>query len=227
MTMAELEDDLRALAHRAVDASKEASVDASPRAPVLVRRSSRRVLVAAVAVSIVVVVVIGVALARRDSGTERVTTGPTASDATDGQGLICGETIATSFPAITSAPDTLVSGESLRSVTVCRYGGLNTPAPDGTLQVGKLQQSGTVTDQATMSALVDAVNAGQRVPDGAISCPVDFGIYYTVNFRYVDGPLETVVVGGSGCRFAQNGSAGHWATPELLAGIASLAGAPQ
>ncbi len=224
--MAELEEDLRTLAHRAVEASTEASGHQGPGAPVTSRRSSRRVLLAAVTV-VVVVVVIGVVATRRDGGTERVTTGPTMSDAGDTSGLVCSNTIDVSFPAITSSPERLVASDPVRSVTVCRYGGLNTPSSDGTPQVGKLQQTGTVTDEAAITALVDAVDAGRPVPSAPISCPADFGIYYVVGFWHVDAPLESVVVGGSGCRFAQKGSAGHWATAELSAAIAAIAGEPQ
>ena len=214
--MAELEDDLRMLAQRAVEASAEASTHASPGAPGAAgepRRRRRSLAVAATVVVLVIVIAgaIGVAFARRDDRSGQLTTAPTATD--QESGLICGNTIATSFPAITSSPDTLVSSAPLRSVTVCRYGGLNTPSPDGTPQVGRLQQSGTVTDAATMSALVDAVDAGEPVPAGAISCPADFGIYYVVGFSYVDAPLDFVLVGGSGCRFVQRDSAGHWASP--------------
>jgi hypothetical protein len=59
----------------------------------------------------------------------------------------------------------------------------------------------TVNDATKAQRLYDAVRAlPQPTGDGIISCPIDFGISYQLNFRSDSGVQLTAIFQGGGCR---------------------------
>lgn len=128
-------------------------------------------------------------------------------------------------PITTIDAITLVQGEGVDSVLVCRYSGTNTPSNATPGQAGQLQQSGTLTEPAAIAALVAAVNDGPPLLSGKHSCPMADGRSYQVLFQYQTGPVKTIDVEPTGCRSVQDKAKGHAATDTVLALLTAAAGA--
>lgn len=83
--------------------------------------------------------------------------------------------------------------------TVCRYHGLNQVE-----RVGSLAATATVSG-AEVAALTAALNAGEPIPAGPVSCPADYGEAVRVTFGYRDRPPVVLEASLTGCTTASTG----------------------
>ena len=104
---------------------------------------------------------------------------------------------------------------------LCRYGGLNAPAPRG------LERERLVTSHARITRLTTDFNALRPLPPGIVNCPLDDGSEIVATFRYPSRGEDVVTVGLSGCRVIGNGivpprTASSGAGSRLLAQLTAL-----
>ncbi len=124
--------------------------------------------------------------------------------------------------AAVAAPRTHTPATAPSTLTITRANPLHQPGPEFAPV--------TVTDAATVHTLYHALLALPAFPNGAFSCPADFGVTYTLVFRADGAQPRTATVDPSGCtgvqisgqhtaRWALNGSG-----PAFLARLQELTG---
>jgi hypothetical protein len=106
-------------------------------------------------------------------------------------------------------------------VLLCRYGGLNAPAPRG------LERERLVTSRARIARLTTDFDALRPQPPGIVNCPLDDGSEIVATFRYPSRGEDVVTVGLSGCRLVGNGvasqrTASSGAGTRVLAALTAL-----
>ena len=98
---------------------------------------------------------------------------------------------------VRGTPTAMLVPGSATAVTVSRYGPEPGPGqspvwpPDGTR---------TVTDPKQMATITADVNGPPLFPKGTISCPMDDGSHYLVQFSYSDSDRRTLFVQRGGCQ---------------------------
>lgn len=131
--------------------------------------------------------------------------------------------LAPARPASTKAAGRgLLVPKGAGGVLLCRYGGLNAPAPRG------LERERLVSSHARIAGLTTDFNALRPQPPGIVNCPLDDGSEIVATFRYPSRGEDIVTVGLTGCRLVGNGvvparTASRGAGPRLLAELSALA----
>jgi hypothetical protein len=140
-----------------------------------------------------------------------VGTAPAAPPAT------CPATLVTPYHYPAVSPGSTVPGTPDQA-TVCRYGGLNDPHPNG------LVRSATV-GAAAAGRLARALDLGKAFPTGApVNCPNDAGRTDLVLFGYPDGHRVDVQLAMTGCRTATNGERVVYYPAAVTAQVTALVG---
>jgi hypothetical protein len=72
-----------------------------------------------------------------------------------------------------------------------------------------LKASLETSDPEMVSKLVHDLNALPAFPDGVISCPIDDGSHFVLEFAYADGTRASVTVEATGCSGVYIGGSNH------------------
>jgi len=83
---------------------------------------------------------------------------------------------------------------------LCRYSGLNSALPPGSLVRSRLLQ-----DRRLVTKLVREFDELKPLTPGAYNCPADVGSVILALLGYTDGEQVTIEVDITGCQFVTNG----------------------
>jgi len=86
-----------------------------------------------------------------------------------------------------------------------------------------------VTDVRSVQDVAKVVCALPRIPVGVMSCVIDLGIYYRLNFTAPDGTFPTVVASATGCETVRGIGPMRWAgtSPSFWHRLGTAMGLPE